>query len=154
VLTYRITQTRYAHLLTSPGLPGRWNHEGRDIIYTGGSAALSCLEVTVHKTGASLHSGNYSISTFNIPDNLAIEEIRIEDLTKTAVDWYTVENYLITQRMSDEWLKSGNSVVLKVPSAIIQNEFNYLLNVNHPDFSKIHIVNISRFTFDPRLKTS
>ena len=83
-----------------------------------------------------------------------LQEIRIEDLTKTAADWYTVENYLITQRMSDDWLKSGNSVVLKVPSAIIQNEFNYLLNVNHPDFSKIEIVNISRFTFDPRLKTS
>ena len=154
MFTYRISQTRYAHLLTSPGYPGRWNSSGQYALYTGGSAALSCLEVAVHKSGASLLSGDYSMTTFKIPDSLRIEEIRMSDLINKADDWFTVENYHVTQNIGDKWLQSENSAVLKVPSAIIQNEFNYLLNVRHSDFGKIKIVSISQFAFDPRLKSS
>lgn len=154
MFTYRISQTRYARLLTASGIYARWNYEGGQVIYTGGSAALSCLEISVHKTGASLHSGDFSITTFNIPDMLHIEEVLVKDLLKKAQDWFTVANHPITQEISEEWLNSGSSVVLKVPSAIIQNEFNYLLNVNHPDFNKIKIARVSAFTFDPRLRTN
>lgn len=154
MFTYRISQTRYARLLTASGIYARWNYEGRQVIYTGGSAALSCLEISVHKTGASLHSGDFSITTFNIPDTLHVNEVQIKDLVKKSRDWFTVANYSITQEISEVWLNSGSSAVLKVPSAIIQNEFNYLLNVNHPDFNQIKIVRVSAFTFDPRLQTS
>lgn len=154
MFTYRISQTRYAALLTASGIYARWNYEGRQIIYTGGSAALSCLEISVHKTGASLHSGDFSITTFEIPDHLDIKEIFIDDLSIKAKDWYTVANYPITQEISEGWLNSSRSAVLKVPSAIIQNEFNYLFNVNHPHFNKIKIVKVSAFTFDPRLQTN
>ena len=154
MFTYRISQTRYAHLLTASGIYARWNYEGRQVIYTGGSAALSCLEISVHKTGASLHSGDFSIATFNIPDMLHIEEVLIKDLVRKAKDWFTVANYPITQEISEGWLDSQSSAVLKVPSAIIQNEFNYLLNVSHPEFNRIKIVSISAFTFDPRLQTN
>jgi len=78
----------------------------------------------------------------------------MSDLINKADDWFTVENYHVTQNIGDKWLQSENSAVLKVPSAIIQNEFNYLLNVRHSDFGKIKIVSISQFAFDPRLKSS
>jgi RES domain-containing protein len=154
MFTYRISQTRYARLLTASGIYARWNYEGRQVIYTGGSAALSCLEISVHKTGASLHSGDFSITTFNIPDRLSINEVLVKDLSKKARDWFAVANYPITQEISENWLNSLSSAVLKVPSAIIQNEFNFLFNVNHPDFNKIKIVRVSAFTFDPRLQTN
>ena len=153
MFVYRISQTKYAHLLTSHGYPGRWNSNGQHVLYTGGSAALSCLEVAVHKSGASLLSGNFSMTTFKIPQSMLIEEIRMADLTPKADDWFTVGNYHLTQGIGDKWLQSQTSAVLKVPSAIIQNEFNYLLNVNHSDFGRIKIVTISKFAFDPRLKT-
>ncbi|HUH32816.1 MAG TPA: RES family NAD+ phosphorylase [Daejeonella sp.] len=154
MLTYRISQTRYARLLTASGIYARWNYEGRQVIYTGGSAALSCLEISVHKTGASLHSGDFSITTFNIPKTLLIEEVLIKDLARKAKDWFTVANYPVTQGISERWLNLLSSAVLKVPSATIQNEFNYLLNVNHPDFHKIKIAGVSSSTFDPRLQTN
>ena len=113
---------------------------------------MSCLEVAVHKTGAALDSGDFSITTFEIPDNVRIEEVLIEDLTKKSKEWFRVANYPLTQDISEKWLNSNSSAVLKVPSAIIPNEFNYLMNVNHPDFGKIRIVSVSKFIFDQRLK--
>lgn len=153
MLVYRITQTRYAYSLTASGVYGRWNSAGQQMLYTGGSAALSCLEVAVHKAGASLTSGDFSLSTIAIPEGILIEEILLADLVKEEKNWTDVIHYPMTQRLGDDWLNSASSAILKVPSAIIQNEFNYLLNVNHPDFQEIKIVTVNKFSFDVRLKT-
>ncbi|WP_424288612.1 RES family NAD+ phosphorylase [Daejeonella sp.] len=149
---YRISQTKYSRSLNSPGLYGRWNSEGMKVLYTGGSAALSCLEVAVHRSGASLTSGDFSVTVIDIPDSLKIEEVPIDELTDVNPDWYKPKNSLMTQYKGDEWLKGLATVVLKVPSAIIQFEYNYLLNVEHPDFSKISIYSVNPFKFVPRLK--
>lgn len=152
--TYRITQTRYAHSLVASGVEARWNSKGMLVIYTAGSIALACLENLVHRTGASLQAGDFSIATVNIPDTIIqIDEITIDELSKADKGWASATNYPLTQKMGDEWLNSLKSAVLKVPSAIIPNEFNYLLNATHPNFKKIELISVNKFAFDPRLKT-
>lgn len=152
MLVFRITQTRYANTLSAPGVSGRWNSGGMQLVYTGGSAALSCLEVLAHKTGASLQSGNFSIATVEIPEFLVVSEILIDELSAIDACWMNPEQYPLTQAIGDQWILSQASAVLKVPSAIIPDEFNFLLNVNHPDFEAIKIVRVNRFSFDTRLK--
>ncbi|MXV51665.1 RES domain-containing protein [Pedobacter sp. HMF7647] len=154
MLVYRISQTKYANSLIAPGIAARWNSAGQRIIYTGGSLALSCLEIVAHKSGASLQSGDFSVAIIELDQNIKIEEIIVESLIGLDEKWFQVINYPVTQALGDEWLKSGSSAILKVPSAIIDLEFNYLLNPNHQDFSKVKIVQVNKFTFDPRLKAN
>ena len=72
--------------------------------------------------------------------------------TTINTEWFKVLHYPITQKLGNEWLLSQTSVVLKVPSAIVDREYNYLLNPLHPDFKKIKVLDITAFNFDSRLK--
>lgn len=149
---YRISQTKYSNSLISPGFAGRWNSEWEGMIYTGGSASLSCLEILAHKSGAALNSGKFSLAVINIPDSILISEIELKQLQQLNVDWYQVLHYPITQKLGNHWILEMKSAVLKVPSAIVDREYNYLLNPLHPKFSKIKIMDVVPFNFDNRLK--
>lgn len=150
--TYRIGQTKYAADRKGSGIDGRWNSRGRYVIYTGGSLALSCLEKLAHTAGTSLYTGDFSVTMFNVPAKLAIKEISLEQLTRLSPDWQKVLNYPITQMLGDTWLQKMETAVLKVPSAIIDLEYNYLFNPAHPDFEKVKITAIKKFSFDERLR--
>jgi RES domain-containing protein len=154
MFVYRISQSKYANSLNAPGIAARWNSSGQRVVYTGGSLALSCLEILAHKSGASLASGDFSVSIIKIDDSMKVIEISIEKLQGINDRWHKVINYPITQEIGDNWLRNRESPILKVPSAIIDLEYNYLLNPDHADFSKIEIVSVSKFTFDPRLKAN
>jgi RES domain-containing protein len=149
---YRISQTKYSNSLISLGFAGRWNSEWEGMIYTGGSASLSCLEILAHKSGAALNSGKFSLAVINIPDSILISEIELKQLQQLNVDWYQVLHYPITQKLGNHWILEMKSAVLKVPSAIVDREYNYLLNPLHPKFSKIKIMDVVPFNFDNRLK--
>jgi RES domain-containing protein len=151
---YRIGQTKYANDRKGSGVDGRWNSYGQYVIYTGGSLALSCLEKLAHTSGTSLYSGDFSVTVYQVPDSLKIKEIKLPELIKQHVDWTKVVNYPYTQALGDQWLQKRDTAILKVPSAIIDLEFNYLLNPAHTDFNKIKIAIIKPFSFDTRLKTS
>ena len=125
---YRISQTKYSNSLISPGFAGRWNSEWEGMIYTGGSASLSCLEILAHKSGAALNSGKFSLAVINIPDTVLISEIELMELQKLNEEWYQVLHYPITQNLGNHWISEMKSAVLKVPSAIVDREYNYLLN--------------------------
>jgi RES domain-containing protein len=152
MLVYRIAQTKYAGSLVSSGFAGRWNTEGEGMIYTGGSAALSCLEVLAHKSGAALNSGKFALAVILIPDDLLVSEITLNQLQEINTEWFKVLNYPLTQKSGNKWVLEMKSAVLKVPSAIVDREYNYLLNPLHPDFSKIKVLDITPFNFDSRLK--
>jgi RES domain-containing protein len=149
---YRIGQTKYADDLRGSGIDGRWNPAGQYMIYTGGSLALSCLEKLAHSSGTSLYAGDFSVTIYHVPDKLQIREITLPQLQKQSADWHKVINYPITQAIGFDWLRRQETAVLKVPSAIIELEYNYLLNPSHLDFNKITIAEIRLFTFDRRLK--
>lgn len=154
MLVYRISQSKYSNSLSAPGIAARWNSAGQRIIYTGGSLALSCLEMLAHKNGSSLTSGDFSVSIIKIQDSVIISEISSKELQRLNDQWNKIDNYLITQEIGDKWLSDFETAVLRVPSAIIDLEYNYLINPNHPEFSKVEIASISKFTFDSRLKAN
>jgi RES domain-containing protein len=154
MFVYRISQSRYANSLIAPGISARWNSSGQNVIYTGGSLALSCLEILAHKTGTSLSSGDFSVAIIRIDDSLLIEQINSDDLQVRSIEWYKIDQYPLTQEIGGKWLRDGRSAILKVPSAIIDQEYSYLINPAHPDFSKVEIAKVSKFTFDPRLKAN
>jgi RES domain-containing protein len=150
--TYRIGQTKYARDRRGSGIDARWNLLGQYVIYTGGSLALSCLEKLAHTPGTSLYSGDFSVTIFDVSERVAIKEISINQLTRLNLEWTRVINYPITQKIGSAWLKDQETAVLKVPSAIIELEYNYLFNPDHPDFEKIKITAVNKFSFDSRLK--
>lgn len=154
MLVYRITQTKYAKSLVAPGFAGRWSSEGEGMIYTGGSASLSCLEVLAHKSGTTLSSGKFSMAIIDVPDQLNIIEIQLTQLQGLNAEWFKVLHYSITQKLGNQWIYEMKSAVLKIPSAIVDREYNYLLNPLHSDFSKIQVVDVVPFNFDGRLKLS
>lgn len=84
-----------------------------------------------------------------IPNSLKTKEIESKELPN---NWYKYENYKSCQILGDEWLEHSETCILKVPSAIINMEFNFLINPNHQDFRKIKIITVEKFQFGPRLK--
>ena len=145
---YRITLTEYSEQLTAPGTEGRWNSRGKFVIYTAGSIALACLENLVHRNSEGLKS-LFSVLSIDIPTTIKIKTIHEAELPK---GWLKIHAVSITRRLGNEWLASPGSAVLKVPSAIIAGEYNYLLNPTHPQFKKITILKRQPFEFDNRLK--
>lgn len=147
---YRITHKKWANLLSASGYAARWNSNGFYMIYSAESRSLACLENLVHRNGFGLDN-DFMVITIQIPSTISISEISIKNL---PVFWNNLdeEAHLLCRTIGDDWLKSQNSSVLKVPSAIIPNEFNFLINPNHKDFKKIKIREINPFIFDKRLK--
>lgn len=86
-----------------------------------------------------------------IPPELNIEKITHVDLPE---NWFLYEHFETCAAVGDQWLKKNTSAVLKVPSAIILNEFNFLINPAHRDFKKIKLLRIEDFRFDPRIVTN
>ena len=147
---YRITHKKWSKELTASGFPARWNSGGIFIIYTAGSRALACLENVVHK-GSADFKVPFIIMNIFIPDDLRIIEISADDL---PTNWNKSGDlgYRKCQPFGDNWILKSDSGILKVPSAIVPKESNYLLNPNHPDFEKISIISEESFDFDDRLK--
>jgi RES domain-containing protein len=148
VEVFRISAPRYAQSLTASGVANRWNTAGQYIIYTAASASLACLENVVHR-GAEGLQAPFKLMRLAIPDQLLIEEV---PATLLPADWQQVTSYPQCQEIGSAWYQLRRSAVLKVPSAIITSEANYLLNTSHPDFGQIKLVSTEDFVFDPRIK--
>ncbi|MEP7109184.1 MAG: RES family NAD+ phosphorylase [Ferruginibacter sp.] len=143
---FRITTDRWSKSLTASGYPARWNARGHFVIYTTESRSLACLENLVHRSGEGMND-LFKVMVIEIPDILTMELIDALSLKK---DWHTIENYSYCQSLGRKWLNEHRSAILKVPSAIIKKENNYLINPNHPDFKKIKLAGIEDFDFDKR----
>ena len=125
----------------------RWNSKGTEIIYTAESRALAMAEVAVHLTLATLPS-DYVLIEIEIPDNIIIKEIILKELDE---DWNNHPPNSNTQKIGDEFIDSIKECLLKVPSAVVQGDSNYLINPYHTDFKKIKIIEITDFPFDKRI---
>ena len=126
---------------------GRWSSRGTRILYTAGSLSLAALEMLVHLTGEEILLA-YSYATAEFDEGLVLS---IEDFRPLPENWSDSPPLLQIQRIGDEWAKEQASVVLKVPTSILPVEFNYLINVEHPEFSKVKLGKPQTFTFDERL---
>ncbi len=148
MLVYRITTEKWAGNLRGSGYAARWNSNGIFMCYTASSRALACLEMVVHLNSDRLKTA-FKVAVVELPDDLAITKINFSELPK---EWTDHNNYQLCQEIGDKWIEDFNTCVLQVPSAIIKNEFNYLFNPQHPEFSKIRIIEIEDFEFDLRIK--
>jgi len=147
MIVYRITLAKWAGSLTASGRAARWNSNGHFMLYTAGTRALACLENMVHRRSIGTDD-LFRVTLIEIPDDLKIKKI---DKGKLPVNWQEYINYPSCQAIGDKWLKENSTTVLRVPSAIIMEEYNYLLNPQHPDFSRIKVHSTEKFTFDERL---
>jgi RES domain-containing protein len=111
---------------------GRWNKIGTPMIYTADSLALAALETIVHLPDAALLKKLF----YQIPVRIDQELILSLNPNKLPSDWRRIPPPDSTQTMGSDWTLNEQSVILKVPSTIIQEEFNYLINPLHPHFNK------------------
>lgn len=117
--------------------PGRWTPQGFLVVYTAESLALASLEVFVHTESDRIPL--VAIRAF-LPEDVAMSEVDVSSLPQ---DWQQPAAYPVLQNIGKRWLQEQQTPVLKVPSAIIPVEFNYLLNPQHPDL---------QLTLDPPLQ--
>jgi RES domain-containing protein len=128
----------------------RWNSLGTPMVYTAESRSLAVLEVAVHlDLSEDLPTDRYLVG-IEIPDDLEILTLQKSDLPE---GWDSKPPEKLTQKMGDSFIQGNLSAVLRVPSSIIQDEYNYLLNPMHKDFARINSEVPVHFGFDKRLST-
>ncbi len=129
---------------------GRWNHVGTPVVYVSETLSLAALEIFVHFTRKNMKISKSLVAVpINIPDSLKIEDVSIKDLN---ADWRASPPSNSTKDIGTEWVKKGSSSVLRVPSAIVPDEYNLVLNPKHGDFIKIKIGGKPQpFTLDERM---
>jgi RES domain-containing protein len=125
---------------------GRWNSKGTTMVYTAGSIALASIEMLVNLPGPKLLAEFVRIPV-HIPPDLIVDL----PLDKLPGDWSSRPISPSIKAIGDRWVKDKPSAVLKVPSVVVPEEYNYLLNPYHPDFDKITIGTPIVYRFDPRL---
>jgi RES domain-containing protein len=148
MLVYRITLTKFANKLVASGRAARWNPNETEVIYTASSRSLACLENVVHRSYLGLNQ-LFSILTIEVPDTVKKGIVKFNDL---PADWREFAQMPLTQSIGQNWLNKAHTAILQVPSSIIEEEVNYLINPQHPDFRKIKLLNTDRFVFDMRIK--
>lgn len=124
---------------------GRWNPEGIPMVYTAATQSLAILELLVQDGRMLAH---YVMIPVTIPTSLKIEHIELKDLPD---GWREPAAREHLRSMGADWIKSGSSAVLAVPSAVVPQETNYLLNPLHPAISKLKIGDAQEFITDLRL---
>ncbi|MEX0662865.1 MAG: RES domain-containing protein [Balneolaceae bacterium] len=147
MVVYRITLEKWADKLSGSGYAARWNPKGTFVIYTAESRALACLENLVHRSGEGLNK-NFCLVEIEIEDDTSIETIDSDSLPH---EWYSMTKYGYCQSLGNKWLDSQSSLLLRLPSSIIHDEFNVLINPHHSEFPKVSIKTIREFSFDDRL---
>ncbi|MCZ2459520.1 MAG: RES family NAD+ phosphorylase [Chitinophagales bacterium] len=148
---YRIAQEKFADDLSGNGAKifgGRWNSEGLFALYTSSYRSLALLETLAHTPAKMLDQKVYILITLSLPGNTRIEVI---DKNKLSPGWDAPDTRPLTKRLGDEFLKSKSSLLLAVPSVLMPEENNYLVNVLHPDMKKMKVIFKRRISFDKRL---
>ena len=150
MIVYRLCKKNYATDLSGRGAElsgGRWNGKGTAAVYTSSSRSLCTIEIIVH-IPAGIIPKDYSLITIDIPHNATVKEIDVKDL---PVNWNSNPISVSTQRIGNTFLSEQKALVLKVPSSIIKDEWNYIINPMHESFKKVKIISTEPFTFDVRL---
>ena len=147
---YRIAKTQYINDLSGEGarlFGGRWNKVGDVMLYFSQNLSLSLLEIIVHVEYAKLPL-DYSFLEVEIPDS-SIKNIQSIDFIEPK--WSTEAAVNQLQMLGSNWLKRKESLAMRVPSAVMHQENNILINPLHKDIAKLKIIKMDKMDFDPRL---
>jgi len=129
---FKICKEKYAQNLQASGVSNRWNKKDEFMIYAASSRSLVTLETVVQRSGINI-SHKYKMLKISINDSIFVKEISSNDLPP---NWESLEAYVDLQEIGSKWYQSNESLVLKVPSVIIKEEFNFVINTKHPLFEE------------------
>ena len=115
---------------------GRWNSPGRPVVYAASCGALAALEYMVHMK--------------QLPKDMVLLLIEIPSTLRWQNLTWMPGDPAATRQVGDEWLNSEETAVMRVPSALIPNQSDYLLNPRHRLFDSIQVVEVTPFAFDTR----
>ncbi|MCA1750461.1 MAG: RES family NAD+ phosphorylase [Cryomorphaceae bacterium] len=147
---FRLTREKYAHELSGIGAARfgyRWNSAGVEMIYTAESRALALAEVLPRLTAETLPN-DFCMVEITVPD-----EVKVHTLSQKSLpaDWSMFPHPESTKAFGDSFVKEGKYCLMRVPSAVVEGDFNCLINPHHGQFAKIKVDAVRRFKVDHRL---
>lgn len=150
---FRIERRKYLeHTLLGLGAKQsrgfRWNSFGTALVYAGESRALAILEIAVHLDIAADLPTDRVMVEIHVPDSVFIQRLSRKELPE---GWNAKPPTTTTQWIGDEFVKRGEAAILKIPSAIISQEYNYLINPLHSDAKMLRVDKHYPFQLDERL---
>lgn len=147
MIIFRLATGNFAHDISGTGAKiygGRWNPPGFEALYTSQYISLSILEILVRASKNTLPD-SYTLTSFDIPEN-GIYQVQLK---KLKPGWISDLKY--TQEIGEGFLRENKSLCLRVPSAIVPQESNFLLNPQQRDFKKVKIIATELLELDKRL---
>lgn len=129
---------------------GRWNKKGTPLLYTSGSIALACLETVVHLGGTSPLPLNRYLIKIEITDEMWKERVIFDD--SNNVGWDALPEGLVSINWGTSWANSLSSLLAQVPSIVVPEEINVLINPKHPTASKLVATKLRRWSYDTRIR--
>jgi RES domain-containing protein len=147
---YRISKSAHIKDLSGSGARlygGRWNHRGVPLVYTSESRSLATVEFLVHVSMPN-SPGDLSMATLEVPENIAPKELNPSSLPK---DWRDSPAPLELADLGTQWARSNTSLLLRVPSAVVESEYNILINPLHRDVPRVKLVKVVPYKMDERL---
>jgi RES domain-containing protein len=149
MILYRIAKCVYVNDLSGSGARlygGRWNSVGKAMIYLASSRAMALLEVLVHLS-PTIFPQDYCIAEIEVPEN----NILTMNAQILPANWQDISAPAELKQLGDSFIKQQQYLLMKVPSAILPQEFNYLINPTHTDAAKMKVLSRQPFSFDERL---
>lgn len=150
MIVYRIAKWQYLNDLSGQGARlygGRWNAEGHPMLYTSQHLSLAVLEILANQNRQFIDE-SYGYAVIEISDDITIDSYSIDDLPKS---WRANPYDQNTIQLGTQWLQKNESLILKVPSAVLFQEANLLINPLHTDHDKVTIVETSLIQLDGRM---
>jgi RES domain-containing protein len=127
---------------------GRWNPKGVPVVYASGSQALACLEALVH-INVPLPLNRYLVR-IDVPSEAWSERTVFDP--NTGIDWDAEPAGQVSIDWGAAWLSGGKSLLAAVPSIVVPDEANVLINPKHPDLLRVKATKVRKWLFDPRLR--
>ena len=147
MMLFRFCKGQYSTDISGEGAKlkgGRWNSAGLPVVYTSTTISLSLLELLIYNATYEELQNNYLMK-------IEVPGITEDKLTPINLKKQWQKDIGYSRFIGDSFLSTRKNILLRVPSAIIPDEYNILINPLHPDFKKIKITNSSPFEFDSRL---
>ncbi|HMW65957.1 MAG TPA: RES family NAD+ phosphorylase [Chitinophagaceae bacterium] len=148
---FRIAQEKFATDLSGNGARlygGRWNSEGMFAVYTSASRALALLETLAHTPAKMLEVQSYVLITLYVPDTIKPVQMDIDNFPK---GWDAAGVQPFTRNKGDQFLRDKKSLIMVVPSVLVPEEFNYVINPIHTAMKRIKISHKRIIQFDKRV---
>jgi RES domain-containing protein len=131
----------------SSASPARWHSAGRRVLYLADSPTGALLEARAHLLAHHARPPRgYRLHELAIPARAPIATL---DLRRTPADWKRRKRW--TRALGDAWHASGTSAVLRVPSALVDDAWNYVVNLEHGAVARLRVIDSVEHRFDPRL---